>query len=330
MEYAKLRIYHRKDGRVEGRYIKGYDAEGKAQHSSVYGKSDEEVEYKYKVLCSEGNVSEPKERHKMSVYQWIVNDLEKRKTQIKASTACIYERYLKNHIKHYFSEIELYKFDADQMQNFINMKIEDGLSVRTVQSIFVFIKASMREAIENDIIRDFFKKITVPKIRNKDTRVFTIAEQKRLEAIVGNSTEPHKVGILISLYTGIRIGELCGLMWDDIDFDSKLLHIRRTMQRIKSEPGMGHKTRLVLLPPKTESSYRDIPLPQFLVDVLIRFKAESISPHIMAYGEKLIEPRNLQYNFKKIIEEAEISDANYHALRHTFATRALEDVYCKG
>lgn len=325
MPNESLRIYKRKDGRIEGRFIKEYSFDGKAVYGAVYGKSDDEVKCKFNSLIANGFTTQAKHSYQTMVYQWIRKDLDSKKSRIKPSTYCIYERYLENHIKSYFWETELYKFNAEILQNFIDLKLSEGLSVRTVQSIFIFIKSSMKEAVDKEFISDFFKKIYIPKIRNKDMRVFTESEQKRIENTIGNIYNPHEIGVIICLYTGIRVGELCGLMWDDINFDSQMLNIRRTMQRIKTEAGEKDKTKIVYLPPKTEASYRSIPLPQFLTELLKRYKENSRGQYVMMDNIKVIEPRNIQYNFKKILEKAGVSDSNYHTLRHTFATRALEN-----
>lgn len=325
MEQPILRIYNRKDGRIEGRFIKGYDNAGKTLYGAVYGKNEEEVKFKYNIILAEGLDFTPREDYKITVYRWIEQELERRKSRIKASTLCIYERYLKNHIKPAFSETELYKFNEYKLQNFIDEKLDEGLSVRTVQSIFIFIKSSMADAVEKQLIKDFFKRIYIPKVRNKDMRVFTEFEQKRIENLISSRQSPHDIGVLICLYTGIRIGELCGLMWEDIDLESQMMHIRRTVQRIKTGDETKSKTEITYLPPKTEASYRSIPLPLFLNNILIKCKKRNNGQYVMMDGDKIIEPRNLQYNFKKILEQAGVADANYHAIRHTFATRALEN-----
>lgn len=147
-------------------------------------------------------------------------------------------------------------------------------------------------------------------------------EQKKLVAYLLADLDICKLGVLVALYTGLRIGELCALHWEDMDESSII--VKRTMQRLQKQDGSG--TELVIGTPKTGSSCRVIPIPSFLKGMIEEFrkkKGESIyflssSPH------KILEPRNLQYKFQKYLKEASIEKANFHALRHTFATRCVE------
>ena len=133
------------------------------------------------------------------------------------------------------------------------------------------------------------------------------------------------MGVFICLYTGIRIGELCALQWRDISFNEKVIVIGHTMQRLQNDdPNALNKTKIIITEPKSKASLRTIPLPDFVVHV-IKPLAGLPSAYILS-GEckTMIEPRTMQNKFKGYLDKGQISDANFHSLRHTFATRCIE------
>ncbi|MGN0575017.1 MAG: site-specific integrase, partial [Ruminococcus sp.] len=127
---------------------------------------------------------------------------------------------------------------------------------------------------------------------------------------------------LLSLFMGLRIGELCGLKWEDVNFQHKTLHIRRTIQRISSA-NSSRKTKVVISTPKSDTSFRDIAIPDFLMEYFEMFRNEA-NFFILSGADKPVEPRTMQYRYKKILRSAEIEVHNYHKLRHTFATNCAE------
>lgn len=156
-----------------------------------------------------------------------------------------------------------------------------------------------------------------------EIRVFSISEEKKLIAYLKEHMDLTAVGIMICLYTGIRIGELCALKWDDINMTEKTLKIGKTMQRLRVKGNKDKKTEVKILVPKSTHSIRTIPMP----DVLARLLAEHQSDEgFVLTGDKVkfVEPRTLQKRFKRILEKCSIEDANFHATRHTFATRCVE------
>lgn len=156
-------------------------------------------------------------------------------------------------------------------------------------------------------------------------RVLSVKEQDALVRVLLDEMDLFKFGVLLSLYTGIRIGELCALQWEDIDIPSSILKVRKTMQRIQETArGASRKTKVIITEPKSKCSLREIPLPSFLVAFAIRFKSQAETYVLSAGKNKYIEPRTMQNHFKKYIRLAGIDSANYHALRHTFATRCVE------
>lgn len=159
-------------------------------------------------------------------------------------------------------------------------------------------------------------------LEKKEMRVLSQEEQKKLVAYLMQDLDVCKLGILVALYTGLRVGELCALRWEDIGKDS--ITVRRTIQRLKKDNTNG--TELHIGSPKTKTSLRTIPIPSFLQDQIEPFrKLELAESYFLATtpGE-VIEPRVMQYRFSRYLKDAGIDKANFHALRHTFATRCVE------
>ncbi|MGN0477542.1 MAG: site-specific integrase [Ruminococcus sp.] len=140
-----------------------------------------------------------------------------------------------------------------------------------------------------------------------------------------NETDLNKMGIILALYTGIRLGELCALKWENICFDSNIIRIRHTMQRIQNNSiNSTQKTKIIITEPKSLSSMRDIPLPKCIVEIVRRFQSNPENYILTGNNFEFVEPRTMQNRFKKIIKDSGIEDKNFHVLRHTFATRCVE------
>jgi integrase len=155
-------------------------------------------------------------------------------------------------------------------------------------------------------------------------RVLSRQEQSSLEAVLTTDTDMFKVGMLLCLYTGLRIGEVCALRWQDISPDYETLSVRQTLQRIKNVSGDGDKTKIHIDTPKSLRSVRDIPIPKFMSPYL-RDYARDGRTYFLGTGDGVYtEPRTLQNHFVRNVKAANINPANYHSLRHTFATRCVE------
>lgn len=150
--------------------------------------------------------------------------------------------------------------------------------------------------------------------------LFSDIEQKELCGYLLKNTDNTSIGILLSLYTGLRIGEIYGLKWNDIDFEKNILTVRRTVQRIRT--GI-HGTKLIVDAPKSRTSQRSIPIPEFLIDILRKFRIND-NFYILSGSTKVTEPRTMQRRFKTILKKAGLPSINYHSLRHMFATNCIQ------
>lgn len=307
-------IYKRKDGRWEGRYIESYGANGKAKYKSVYAKTYNEVRLKMQNQRNTEKISFVK----ISVSQWVSNYLEFQKKKLKVSTIKVYERYLKNYINPFFYNISLSKLNAEMMQTFVNSLNE--LAPSTIKGIFSFLRETLKSANKKNYIPPIWLNVELPKKKKQNISVLTKEEQFLIENALDTEKAPNEIGILICLYTGLRIGEVCGLKWTDIDFISKTLTINRTIQRITGDG----KSSLVELSPKSQSSHRKIPIPSFLFEKLKKIKKTSTTSFVLHTSFHAMDPRTFQYQFKKILNRTGVHHINVHALRHTFSVRALE------
>ncbi len=198
---------------------------------------------------------------------------------------------------------------------------------------------AFKQAYENGLIaKNFLDLVKLPKVVRTEMRVLTLEEHQRLYETIQNSDERYKVGVLLCLATGIRVGELVGLQWRDIDFEARMMRIRRTLNRLPAMDQRERKTEIVIGVPKSDKSPRDIPLPAFLIPHLGEYRAErerekdlveeEYDPRGFIICNELgnpVEPRTMQDTFKRLLGAANIKNANFHCTRHTFATRAIEN-----
>ena len=147
--------------------------------------------------------------------------------------------------------------------------------------------------------------------------------QEILSSYLCRNLTYRNLGLLICMYTGIRLGEACALTWEDVAIKEGFIYINKTMQRIQKEHD-GKKTMVIVAEPKTESAIRTIPLPGQLLQIIKSSKLPKTGYLLTGSFEKYIEPRNYQYYFQKVLRQCGIPKTNFHTLRHTFATRCVE------
>ncbi|WP_242590248.1 hypothetical protein IGL98_003325 [Enterococcus sp. DIV0840] len=243
---------------------------------------------------------------------------------VKPTTFSVYSGVINNYLLFYFNKKRLNKINSADIQEFIEYLENLQLSSGYIRNIFHILKICFREAEKKGYInQNPCIGVTLPKTKIKPVRSLTIKEQRKLELVAFQSKSCSP--IILALYSGMRIGEISGLKWDDIDFDKEIIHVERTVYRISKTTDEKKKTQLIEGSPKTESSRRIIPLSQNLKKYLLAKKKERSCDYVVAEKGKVTEPRLINYRFKRLLRIAGLENVHFHSLRHTFATRCLEN-----
>ena len=320
MENSSANITLRKDGRYMGKFIIGYNDSGKAMYQYVYGSTYEEAESKVMIGCEVATRFLSGMYITVSkVYQEWLNAVVNR---VKESTLANYKAKFEKHILPVFGDIPCTDLSTGRINEFINQKLADGLSASFVRDIITVFKSMLRYAQEKYGFKLSLKNVVLPKVEKKQIEKINDVQQKKLVSYLKENMSLTAFGILLSLFMGLRIGELCGLKWENVDFQNKILHIRRTVQRISCVNG-NRKTKVVISTPKSATSFRDLAIPDMLMKYFEMFQNEA-DCFILSGTEKPVEPRTMQYRYKKLLQSADMEYYNYHRLRHTFATNCAE------
>lgn len=314
-------IRKRKDGRYEGRYADGRKPDGSVKYRSVYGKTYTEAKQKLYRAVSENLIGKNIPISRLFVSQIVSMWLQNKKPHIKPST---YSRYLsitRKHIDSYFKNRRISEITVFMIQNF-SAELQQRLKPKTVRDILTVLGQILDYAADQGFCSRYSEKIQLPKDTADAAEILSLAEQQKFAAFLSQNMDLQKLGVLICLYTGMRLGEICGLRWNDIDFMNRIIRIKRTIQRISSEYG---GTRFLIDTPKTQKSIRDIPVPEFLMDYLNQYKCSNLSAFILTGTEQFMQPRTYQNRFKSYLRICGLPEEfHFHTLRHTFASRAVE------
>lgn len=270
-------------------------------------------------------------KKKILYKDWLWYWMQKKKDYIKESTYSNYSNIISNHIIHELGNIKLSNLNNKLIQEYLINKYKTGrldgnggLSYKTIRDIIAVVKSSLKYAIKEEMINNINLDFTYPKIANKDKiYIMPKKDQERLITYIKQDENTRSLGILLALYSGIRIGELCALQWKDIDFKNNILHINKTLQRIYIKDNKESVSKIIITNPKTHNAERDIPLNKGFAHILKKHQTES-NNYILSNCDKWIEPRTYRRYFKKCLDKAKIGQINFHGLRHTFATNCIK------
>jgi len=363
-------------GDGEGTIVQRKDKDGKklnlwqaqftdftGKRRTVYGKTEKETLKKMREAQGNSDMGVSMDDNKVVFSDWISRWLEVySRPNVKESTYSNYYILVHRHIVPAFAGAVLKDIKPATIQKFINDKsvggrmdkVKDpdtgelvnksgGLSKASLVQMRMLIFLSLKAAIDNGLIlKNPAENINLPKSKAEDVQILSVEEQKRLEEVLIDDDNPLSFCILLSLYTGMRVGELTALRVSDINLDEKELHVRQSAKRVyvRGDGKEKTKTQILFSDPKTEKSKRTIPLPDFIVDMLKKFIAERDGyagvladcypdwvdegyMFITRYGD-IQEQTNIRRIFRRRLAKAELKPIKLHALRHTFASRCLE------
>lgn len=334
-------IKQRADGRWEARATGGIDyATGKTKRISRYAKTKAEAITLLQELEYQIHHMKQIDPTSTTLTDWLCYWLETYKMHnLKQSTYVSYRCYIEKHIAIAFPTMKLKNLTARELQEFYNFKIANGLSPKTILNIHRCLHEALKQAVlEQYIPFNPSDAVVLPKVEKPEIEILTCDQQNRL--IQASYHNRYDIFVRLALTTGLRLGEVLGLAWENIDLRSNTLFVRQTLNRLEKIDynGIGAKTEIVMQVPKTKNSIRSIPLLPFIAKELQDWRKVQLSDKATigaAYQDTglvvtnpfggYIEPRTFKDYYNQILNISGIGHYTFHALRHTFCTRALEN-----
>lgn len=260
------------------------------------------------------------------IYEWLID----KKEYIKESTYANYSNSIFNHIIPKLGDVYIRDLNHKIIQDFLLYLYKNGrkdgtggLSEKTIKDITIIIKGSIKKAINEEKIKHFELSFIYPR-DNKDSRIYILSkyEQKKLTNYILENLNCRNIGLLIALYSGLRIGELCALQWNNIDFKRSLLYVNKTIQRVYIKDKNSNISKVIITTPKTKNANREIPINKDFLELLKSIRTNS-DDYIITGTNKYLEPRTYRKYFTKLLKQVKINQFNFHSLRHTFATNCI-------
>lgn len=249
---------------------------------------------------------------------------EDKKQYVKKSTFAAYQLLIQNHILPRFGEMKEVK--EEDVQSFALEKLNAGLSEKTIKDIIIVLKMILKFAVKSGYLDYVQIDVKFPtNQQKKELEVFSKSDQKKFMNYLRDNFTFKNLGIFICLSTGMRIGEICGLRWQDVDVDDGVIMVRHTLQRIYILDEGERHTEIILDTPKTSNSIRDIPMSSELLRIMKQFnKVVNDDYFVISNDINPIEPRTYRNYYKRLCKKLDIPELKFHGLRHSFATRCIE------
>ena len=319
--------YKRKDGRYEGRYVIGKTPSGRTRFGYVYARQYAEARMLLLQKKAERlHADRPSFAYRGTLADWMERWMEDELIgSVKESSWQTYRNLVTRHLLPRLCGYALTQLTPNVIHSFVDELESTGLAENTIRGVYRLLSSAMRHALDEGVIRkNPCRRIHIQHREHGEQRVLSRSEQEKLRQA---ADENRDLPSLLSLYTGMRLGEICALKWTDIDWEQGTITVRRTVQRIagKGAENKGCRTLLMIGTPKSRRSCRVIPVPEFIL-ALLRERLQSCDATEYVFGKALAasDPRTIQRRFSRLAKKLGLSGAHFHTLRHTFATRLLE------
>ena len=256
--------------------------------------------------------------------------LDTSESRLKYSSYTKYRNILYKYLQPQYGIFSISEIDRSKVSNYIAELLSsggptgNGLAPKTVADMLNVLKNIFSYASKTKGINTVDLSGIYVKQKSHLIRVLSFVEQERLNEYLYSHLDLRNLGILVCLYTGIRIGEICALKWQDILIDEQCIYVHQTMQRLQTKKSSPEKTTIIVSDPKSVHSMRNIPLPDALFKLILNYKHPIDTYFLTGKSDVFTEPRTMQNHFKTVMKKNNIQGASFHSLRHTFATRCIE------